>query len=113
MIGYILALNIMKTTSCNIQRFFSVAKFEKKKKKKKKIWENDLFNLFAQKRDCGYPLEPPRFSVTSTHNLSFGSKIRKIGLPLQTPVFYIQIGFKGVYISRTCFQDIHFTDMFP
>ena len=42
----------------------------------------------------------------STHNLCFGAKIRKIGIPLQTPVFlYKKVGFKGVYISRTCFLD--------
>ena len=41
----------------------------------------------------------------STHNLCFGSKIRKIGIPLQTPVFYIKVGFKGVYITRACFPD--------
>ena len=27
------------------------------------------------------------------------SKIRKCGIPLQTPVFYIELGFTGVYIA--------------
>ena len=44
--------------------------------------------------------------LTSTHNLCFGAKIRKIGIPLQTPVLlYIKVGFKGVNISRTCLPD--------
>ena len=31
----------------------------------------------------------------STHNRCFGSKIRIIGIPLQTPFFYMKVGFKG------------------
>ena len=55
----------------------------------------DIFLIFAQNIDCGYTLEPPRrvptiyvleAVLTSTHNLCFGAKIRKIGIPLQTPV---------------------------
>ena len=49
-------------------------------------------------------------ALTSPHNLCFGSKIRKIRIPLQTPVFpYKNISvlslFKGVYmyIARTCY----------
>ena len=38
----------------------------------------------------------------STHNLCFGAKIRKIGIPLHTPVYLHK---SGVYISRTCFPD--------
>ena len=43
--------------------------------------------------------------LTSTHKLCFGAKIRKIGTPLHTPVCRIKVGFKGVYIIRTCFHD--------
>ena len=43
--------------------------------------------------------------LTSTHNLCFGAKIRKIGLPLHAPVFYIKVGFMGVFIAQTCFPD--------
>ena len=32
-------------------------------------------------------------ALTSTHNVCFGPKIRKLGIPLQTPVFL----YKGVY----------------
>ena len=42
---------------------------------------------------------------TSTHNLSFGAEIRKICIPLHTPVFHTKVGFKGVYIAGTCFPD--------
>ena len=36
----------------------------------------------------------------------FGADIRKIGISLHTPVLlYIKVGFKGVYITRTCFRD--------
>ena len=64
----------------------------------------DIFLIFAQNIDCGYKLEPthrggitasPRWYrlieavLTSTHNLCFGAKIRKIGISLQAPVFSI------------------------
>ena len=38
----------------------------------------------------------------STHHLCYGSKIRKIGIP---QIYYIKVGNKGVYISRTCYSD--------
>ena len=41
----------------------------------------------------------------STHNLCFGAKIRKIGIPMHTPVLLIKVGFEGVYFTRTCFPD--------
>ena len=40
--------------------------------------------------------------LTSTHNLCFGAKIRKIGIP---QFCYIKVGFKGVYITRAYFRD--------
>ena len=54
----------------------------------------DIFLIFAQNIDCGYTLEPPRREavLTSTHNLCFGAKIRKIGLPLHTPVLLYKSG---------------------
>ena len=59
----------------------------------------DIFLIFAQNRDCGYLGEAV---LTSTHNLCFGAKIRKIGIP---QFCYIKVGFKGVYLLRTCFPD--------
>ena len=56
----------------HIQRFFSVVKTENFKSK---IF--DIFLIFAQNIDCG---------LTSTHNLCFGGKIRKISNPLYTTV---------------------------
>ena len=57
----------------------------------------------------------------STHNLCFGAKIRKIGIPLHTPVLLYKSGIQGVFITRTCFGDdtelcipftMHFNIMF-
>ena len=63
--------------------------------------------------DCGYTLEPPEAVLTSTleppeavltstNNLSFGAKIRKIGIPLHSPVLLYKSGVQG---------GIHVTDM--
>ena len=41
--------------------------------------------------------------LTSTHNLCFGAKIRKIGIPLHTPVLLYKRGVQG---------GIHYTDVF-
>ena len=43
--------------------------------------------------------------LTSKHTLCFGAKLRKVGIPLYTPVFFIKVGFRGVFITRTCFPD--------
>ena len=51
--------------------------------------------------------------LTSTHNLCFGAKIRKICKPLYTPVCYIKVGFEGVYISRACFPDVKASGQSP
>ena len=65
----------------------------------------DIFLIFAQNIDCGYTLEPPRLKavLTSTNNLCFGAKIRKIGIPLHTPVLLFKSGVQG---------GILYTDMF-
>ena len=55
----------------------------------------DIFLIFAQNIDCGYTLEPPRRAeavLTSTHKLCFGAKIRKICIPLHTPVLLYKSG---------------------
>ena len=87
----------------SIWRFF----FSAVKKSKIAAIKNviDIFNIFAQNSDYVYMymLEPP---LTSTHNLCFGRKIRKIGIPVQTLFFYIKLGFKGVYITWTCFLSL-------
>ena len=58
----------------------------------------DIFLISAQNIDCGYTLEPsgqnrPEAIVMSTHNLYFGANVRKVGIPLHTPVSLYQIGF--------------------
>ena len=65
---------------------FKVLKNENFQKKK-----FDIFLIFAQNIDCRYTLEREAV-LTSTHNLCFGAKIRKIGIPLQTPVFLYESG---------------------
>ena len=42
-------------------------------------------------------------SLTSTHNLCFGAKIRKKKYPCIPQFCDIKVGFKGVNITRTCF----------
>ena len=54
---------------------------------------SDIFLIFAQNIDCGYTLGEA--VLTSTHNLCFGAKIRKIGIPLQTPVLLYKSGVRG------------------
>ena len=41
-----------------------------------------MFLIFAQNIDRGYTLDS---HLTSTQNLCFGAKIRKIDIPLHTP----------------------------
>ena len=65
----------MKTCPCNIQRFFSALKIENFIGK---FWL--IFICLLKNIDFGYTLEPPRRG--GTHNLCFGTKIRKIGIPL-------------------------------
>ena len=64
----------------------------------------DIFLIFAQNIGCRYTLEPPRRGGSNEyHNLCFGAKIRKIGIPLHTPVLLYKIGVQG---------GMHYTDMF-
>ena len=65
-----------------------------------------IFLIFAQNIDCGYTLELPRqVRRVPTIYVLCTAKIRKIGIPLQTPVFLYKRGFKGIYISRTRFLE--------
>ena len=66
--------------------FFSFKTFRLKKL--------DIFLIFAQNIEA---------VLTSTHNLCFGAKIRKIGITLHTPVLLYKNGVQG---------GIHYTDMF-
>ena len=64
-----------------------------------------MFFLFLLKiLIVGTRLERPFEAVlTSTHNLCFGSKIRKISISLYTPVYLIKMGCTGLFISQTWF----------
>ena len=92
--------NITKTCPCNIQRIFSEAKIKDFIGKKSDI----LIILLKTNIDCGVHVR-----TASPINPCFGSKIRKIGIPLQTPVSLYKSGvFKRGYtvISWTCFLDV-------
>ena len=62
----------------------------------------DIFLIFAQNIDCGYMLDEYPQSM-------FWSKNKK-NTGLHTPVLLyesgVQVGFKGVHITRTCFRDV-------
>ena len=65
-----------------------------------------FFFFFAQNIDCGNMLEPPRRGGSNKYPQSmFWSKNKKIGSPLQTPVFLYKSGVKGVQIARICYPD--------
>ena len=76
-----------------------------------KSGKNDIFRCknviffltFAQNIDCGYTLTEA--VLTSTHNLCFGAKIRKKVYPCKPQFYYIKVGCKGVFVTRTCFHD--------
>ena len=75
--------SITKTCPCNIQISFGC-------KNGNFHWTNfDIFLILAQNIDCGYTLEPPRQKV----------------YPCIPQFYYIKVGYKGVFISRTCFPD--------
>ena len=69
--------------------------------------KNDIFLIFAQNIDCGYTLEPPRRGGSNEYPQSmFWSKNKKNRYTPAYPSFAdIKVGFKGVYITRTCFRD--------
>ena len=41
----------------------------------------------------------------STQNLCFRAKIRKKCIPCTPKFYYIEVGCKGVFITRTCLHD--------
>ena len=50
--------------------------------------------------------------LTCTYNLCFRAKIRKNVYPYKPQFYYIKVGCKGVFISRTCLHDVNFSQ-FP
>ena len=56
-----------------------------------------IFHIFAQNIDCGYTLEAPQEAVlTSTHNLCFGAKNKKLMYTPVYPFYCIKVVCKGV-----------------
>ena len=67
----------------------------------------DVFLIFAQNIDCGYTLEPPQRGGSNEYPQSmFWSKNKKKNVyPSKPHFFYIKVGCKGVFITRTCYPD--------
>ena len=66
----------------------------------------DSFLIFAQNIDCGYTLEPPRRGGSNEYTQSvFWSKNKKNRYTSAYQLYYIKVGFEGVYFTRTCFPD--------
>ena len=42
----------------------------------------------------------------STHNQCFRAKIRKNVYPGKPQFYYVKVGCKGVFVTRTCFHDV-------
>ena len=65
-----------------------------------------FLNIFTYNFDCGYTLEPPRRGGSNEYPQSiFWSKNKKNGLTPAYPRVSIKVGFKWVFIERTCFPD--------
>ena len=68
----------------------------------------DIFLIFAQNIDCGYSEAVLKRGGSNEYPQSmFWSKIRKMDIryPCIPQVYYIKVGYKGVYITRTCYPD--------
>ena len=68
----------------------------------------DIVLIFAKNIDRGYTLEPPPLIeavLTSTHDLCFSAKIRKNEYRCKPQFYYIKVGCKGVFSTRTCYPD--------
>ena len=65
----------------------------------------DFFLIFAQNIDCRYTLEPPCRGGSNEYpqSMFWSKKIRKIGIPLHTPLLLYKCGIQ---------RGIHYTDMF-
>ena len=67
----------------------------------------NIFLIFAQNINCGYTLEPPQLGGSNEYPQSmFWSKIKKKVYPCKPQFYYIKVGCKGVFVTRTCFLDV-------
>ena len=63
----------------------------------------NIFLIFAQNIDCGYRLKPPQ----SPQSMFWRKNKKKY--PCKPQVYYIKVGCKGVFVTRTCFRGVvHF-----
>ena len=65
--------------------------------------------LSCKKNENFYEIKFDIFLIFA-QNVCFGAKIRKLETPLHTPppppqFYYVKVGYKVVFISRTCFPD--------
>ena len=64
------------------------------------------FLNFAQNIDFRYRLEPPRRGGSNEYpQCMFWIKNKENRYTPAKPSFSIKVGFKGVYLSRTCFHN--------
>ena len=75
-------------------------KFYHRKYENIKMKNCDIFLIFAQNIDCGYLLEPPRWSGSNEYPQSmFSTRNKKNNVYSCKPQFYyIKVGFKGIRI---------------
>ena len=80
-------------------KYTEIFKVEKKKKKNENFHFFFLyFSIFFSKHRLWV------LKIVGTHNLCFGAKIRKIGIPLQTPVFLYKSGVQGGILFKDMFS---------
>ena len=93
---------ITKTRPCNIQQYLTAVKMF--------IFGWIFFNIFlifAQNIDSGYTLEPPQSGGSNEYPQSMlWSKNKKKVYPCKPQLYYIKVGCKGVFVTRTCFRDV-------
>ena len=67
----------------------------------------DIFLIFAQNIDCGYTLELPRrgSSYEYPHSMFWSKNKKNRFTPAYPSLTIYKVGFKGVFIARTCFPD--------
>ena len=96
------SITLRKLAYAIYRDFFSAIKIENFISK-----NSAILNDFAQNIDCGYTLERPRRGGSNEYPQSmFWIKSKKNRYTLVNPsFFYIKVGFKGAYISWTCFPD--------
>ena len=77
------------------QAYSNILKILPSKKVKILDKNSDIFHIYAQNIDCGYPLEPPRPGGSNEYPQSmFLSRNRKNNVyPCKPQFYYIKVGF--------------------